>query len=108
RAKELLETNRSLLEKRPGLHHLEALIALKSGDARAARVAFTRLEESWERPKLVRAALALVEAQIALALGEDGSDELRLAQELGGESWVPRVARELSSSPQGFMAPVDF
>jgi hypothetical protein len=97
RARELLETNRALLTKRPGLHHLEAMVALKSGDAKTAREKFTRLQENWERPPLVRGALALIEAQIALGLGENADAQLALAQQLGGESWVPQAARALTT-----------
>jgi hypothetical protein len=97
RAREILETNRALLTQRPGLHHLEAMVALKSGDAKTAREKFTSLDEGWERPPLVRAALALIEAQIALGLGENADAKLAVAQELGGESWVSQVARTLTT-----------
>jgi hypothetical protein len=98
RAKELLEQHRAVLEKRPGLHHLEAMVALESGDASSAKAVFQGRVENWERPKLVRAALALIEARIALALGEPAKDKLDLAQQLGGESWVPKAARALLTS----------
>jgi hypothetical protein len=97
RAREILEANRALLTKRPGLHHLDAMMALKSGDAKTAREKFTSVDEGWERPPLVRAALALIEAQIALGLGETADAKLALAQELGAETWVAQVARTLTT-----------
>jgi hypothetical protein len=94
RAKEILLTERAALEKRPGLHHLEALVLLKQGDLKGARERFQSRVETIERPPLVRAAIALVEAEIALGLGEDASGKLAEAQALGGDSWVPRAAAE--------------
>jgi hypothetical protein len=88
RAKEILTTNHEALTKRPGLHHLEALVLLREGDAKAARERFRSRVETLERPPLVRAALALVEAEIAQALGEDPTAKLEEAHRLGGESWV--------------------
>lgn len=99
RAKEILVTNREALEKRPGLHHLEALVMLKEGDAKGARERFRSRVENIERPPLVRAALALVEAQIAVALGEDATAKLAEARQLGGDSWVAQWG--LSPFPGG-------
>jgi hypothetical protein len=105
RARELFERHRALLEQRPGLHHLEALIALKSGEAAKARELLKSRVESWERPKLVRAALALIEAEIALKLDESAHDKLDEALALEGDSWVAAAARALTSSRGASAAP---
>jgi hypothetical protein len=101
-ARALLTAHEAALRERPAFHELEALIALKEGDPQRAR-------ERWDardpgdgpRPPMVRAALAMLQAEIALAHGEAAERFVSDAVSLAGESFVAGRARSLTSRRTG-------
>lgn len=94
-ASQRLYANEESLRERPGFHELEALIAMRAGDAAKARERLAASKEEAPRPPLILAALALLQAEIALAHGEPAKAFVEQAITLGGDSFVPRVAKEL-------------
>lgn len=97
-AQQTLVDHRALLQERPGYHQLEALAAVRAGDFVKARERWNSPapdEAEWERPPVVRAALALVQAEIALGFGEPADAFIAEAVALGGDSFIPARAKAL-------------
>ncbi len=97
-ARRVLYGNEESLRERPGFHELEALVELRAGNALKARERLASTTEKEPRPRLARAAVALLEAEIAIALGEPPEKHVAEAVELGGDSFVPEAARKLLRS----------
>lgn len=97
-AREALTRGEAALKEEPGFHHLQALVALREGDAAKARERMLSLSEPPPRHPLFRAALAMLQAEIALAHGEKVDALLADAIAQGGESFVPARARSLLTS----------
>jgi hypothetical protein len=94
----VLDGHAEALRDRPGFHQLEALVALREGNVERARERWSSApNEDPKRPTLIRAALAMFQAELALASGEPASAFLAEATALGGESFISAEARRLSS-----------
>jgi hypothetical protein len=96
-ARHVLYENEQSLRERPGFHELEALVEMRAGNPLKARERLASTTEKEPRPKLARAAVALLEAEIAIALGEPADEHIAEAVELGGDSFVPQAAKSLRS-----------
>ncbi|MBK7860267.1 MAG: hypothetical protein IPJ65_16965 [Archangiaceae bacterium] len=97
-ARATLEANREGLSERPGFHYLEALVALRAGDVQRARERFLSVTEAPPKLKMVRAARAMLRAELGRAAGEPIDAWVEEAVRDGGDSFVAARARELQSS----------
>src|SRR5690606_5806753 len=95
-ARRALYANEASLRERPGFHELEALVEARSGNAAKARERLQSASEPTPRPKLARAAVALLEAELAVAEGKDPRPFGEQAVALGGDSFIPRAAEKLA------------
>jgi hypothetical protein len=94
-ARAVLDRHAAALRERPGFHQLEALVALREGDPAKARERWNSAPNTEPRPPLVRAALALLQAELAIAHGERPDAFVAEAIACGGESFVPQMAQTL-------------
>jgi hypothetical protein len=90
-----LAAHHAALSERPGFHYLEAVVALRAGDAARARERLESMPEEPPRMPMVRAARALLRAELARAHSEPAEDFIGEAVALGGQSFVPARARAL-------------
>ncbi len=96
-ARAVLTEHAAELRERPGFHQLEAMVALREGDAAKAREHWTSASNVGPRPRLVQAALALLQAELAHASGEASEAFIVEAERLGGDSFCGRYARALTT-----------
>lgn len=95
----LLEAHREVLSVAPGFHQLEAAVALKLGEPQKASALMSQRGEDPTRPPLLKAARALLEAEVALALDEAprAQELLKQALELGAGTFAQTRAAALLS-----------
>jgi len=97
-ARAVMTEHAAELKERPGFHQLEALVALREGDSAKARTHWMSASNAGPRPKLVQAALALLQAELAVAAGEPADAFIAEAERLGGDSFCGGAARALTTS----------
>ncbi|MBL8953565.1 MAG: hypothetical protein JNK82_22510 [Myxococcaceae bacterium] len=97
-ARAVLTEHAAVLRERPGFHQLDALVSLREGDTAKARAAWQSASNAGPRPQLVEAALALFQAELAVAHGEPAEKFAAEAERLGGDSFCGRSARALVTS----------
>ena len=99
-AKAMIETHRAVLDEAPGFHQLEAAVAMSAGEIERAHQLMSLRRDDQTRPRLLRAARAMLEGELALRRHETDRALALLGEaiQLGGSSMIPARASRLLAS----------